>query len=70
MQDDEDGVQLRYAADIVVLGAVVYQGDHRLGGLVLVAVLVTADVGDLSCCSLSCRGLSCRGQLRNIRPQG
>ena len=39
------GGQLRHAADSVVLGAVGDQGDHRLGGLVLGAVLVTADVG-------------------------
>ena len=39
--DDEDGRQLRHAADSVVLGD---QGDHPPGGLVLVAVLVT-DVG-------------------------
>ena len=43
--DDEDGVQLCHAADSMVLGAVGDQGDHRLGGLVLGAVLVTADVG-------------------------
>ena len=42
--NDEDGVQLRHAADSVVLGDQGDQGDHPPGGLVLVAVLVT-DVG-------------------------
>ena len=45
VRDDEDGVQLLRATVCVVLGAVGDQGDHRLGGLVLGAVLVTADVG-------------------------
>lgn len=40
--EDEDGVQLRHAADSVVLGVV---GDHPPGGLVLLAVLVTAEDG-------------------------
>ena len=40
--DDEDGGQLRDAADSVVLGD---QGDHPPGGLVLLAVLVTAEDG-------------------------
>ena len=42
--DDEDGRQLRHAADSVVLREQGDQGDHPPGGLVLVAVLVT-DVG-------------------------